>query len=82
MKTQKAKLTIVLLIVILLAVVFAALYNAYIQFDQCVPGGFGRDVNGKLQAYYICRQNGVEVTQWYMSDSVTEVAVTSEITPQ
>lgn len=81
MKTQKAKLTIVLLIVILLVVVFAAFYNAYIHIDRCVPGGFDRDVNDNLQAYYNCRQNGIEVTQWYLS-TVTGVVATSENKPQ
>mgnify|MGYP007026487312 CR=1 FL=1 len=82
MKIPKAKISIILLIVILLIVVFASLYNAYRHIDGCVPGGYGKDASGKLQAYSICRQNGIEVTQWYMSDSVTGDAATAEITPQ
>ena len=81
MKITKVRLTIVLLILILLVVAYAALYNAYLHIDRCVPGGFGRDGNGKSQAYDICYQNGIEVTRWYLSTD-TGVVVTSETVPK
>lgn len=80
MKTRP-KLTLMLLIVILLVVAYAALYNAYLHVDRCVPGGFAKDVNGEIHVYDTCYQNGIEVTRWYL-DIVTGVAATSETTPQ
>jgi hypothetical protein len=83
MKTQKTKLTIVLLIIILFMVVFAALYNAYIHMHLlCVHGGFIKDVSGEEFSYYICEPNQIEVTRLYRNNSVLETVVTFEATSQ
>ena len=81
MKITKVTLAVVLLILVLLMVVYAALYDAFLHIDRCVPGGFDRDVNGALQAYDTCYQDGVEVTQWYLS-TVTGVVATLETIPK
>jgi len=64
-----------------LIALYAAVYWANHYIDRCDPGGFGRDANGELQAYYICYKNGVEATRWYMSGSDKEIAATSEVIP-
>ncbi len=81
MQTQKAKLILVLIIFMSLVALYAAVYFANRYIDRCDLGGFDRDSNGELQAYYICYKNGVEATRWYRSSSDIELAVTSEITP-